>query len=206
MRKIVFLLFAFASACYCFCQSSPAYNEYLKRLCTCVSKDTANVNSIDDGTRIVGDCMNLIDTSLRNKAMEEKNISGTGVQRLIQFEKVFSMDLVLKCPNFAAMIEKISAAQQKNVPHLPIADTVSNALCKCLELKGVSDSKNRITQNITDCFQSSFLKHYDELFRQYKVNEGNEDMLSGIGELITKLVMENCTFYIEKLNPVLIKN
>lgn len=206
MKKIASLLLGLISFCCCFSQSSSAYNAYLKSLCECYPKDIGNINSMNDASSSLGKCMNLIDTSLRNKAMREKNILGTDVQSLIKFEQVFSVDLLKECPGFMATIEKISTKQKRAVPHLPIVDTISESVCSCLKSKGVPGSKSIVTDNITECYKSSLLNNYDELLRQYKISDGNEEMLSGIGELISKLVMTNCKFYLEKLSPILKKN
>ncbi|GAO44730.1 hypothetical protein FPE01S_03_07690 [Flavihumibacter petaseus NBRC 106054] len=160
---------------------------------------------MEDMSTALGKCMDQMDTVLRNKAMREKGITGTAVEHLIQFERVFSVDLIKTCPGFTASVEKVSAKQKKAVPHLPIVDTLSEKVCSCLQSKGVPSSKSIATENITACYTQSILQYFDEILRQYKIDADTEVMLSGIGELTSKLVMENCKFYKEKLNPILTK-
>lgn len=178
----------------------------MNNLCQCYQKDSGNITTMIQASTALGKCINSVDTVLRNKAMKEKNIFKTDSTGLIQFEKIFAIDLFQKCASFYTSMEKISNGIPKKTPaKLPIVDTIAKKFCSCLESKGESGTKSIVVANINDCLKSSFLKNFDEVIKQYNITEDNQEMLSGIGDLVTKLVTVNCKFYLEKINPILIK-
>lgn len=206
MKRVVAILVCFVLCNSCFSQAQSAYKQYLKNLCTCFQSDTAHINSMNDASAALGNCMNLVDTSLRNRAMKEKGIFKTDDESLIQFEKLFAMDLVLECSSFKAIIEKLSDQTEKRaIEKLPVLDTISQNVCSCLEAKGASNVKSVVINNITNCFQSSMVKHFDEIIRQYKITDDNQEMLSNIGDQVSRMFMKGCKFYLDKLNPVLLE-
>ena len=162
---------------------------------------------MNDAQDVLGKCINLIDTVLRNKAMKEKNILKTDDESLIKFEELTAIVLYKECANFKATMENLSnKIEDRTIEKLPILDTISNNVCACLELKGIPNSKKIAVANIEECIISSVLNKLSEVKKQYHINDDNQEMLSSIGNEISKLVLLNCKFYLEKINPILIKN
>lgn len=204
MKRVVCLLTCFAFCIVSFSQAESAYKQYLKTLCNYFQKDTAGLASMTDASDLLGRSMNLVDTTLRNKAMKEKGLLKADDENLQQFEKLFAMDLVINCASFQSIIEKLSnQASKKVIARKPVLDTIAQSVCGCLERKGVSNVKSVVVGNITDCLNSSIVKHYDEMIEQYQITDENQDVLSSLGDEISKMVMKECTFYLQKLNPVL---
>ena len=207
MKKTIFLSLTIILCGHCFCQPLTSYNQYIKNLCGCYQKSQINkISSMNDVSDVLGKCINLIDTLLRNKAMKEKNIVNTDDESLIKFEEIFAPDLLKECAAFKASIEKLSTTtQNKTINKLPILDTISNNVCTCLELKGIPNSKKNAVANIEECTSTSIINKLSEVIKQYHIDDDNQEMLSNIGNEISKLVLLNCKFYLEKINPVLIK-
>ena len=208
MKKPILISLTIILYSHCFCQPLPSYNQYIKNLCGCFKKIPENkVTSMNDVTDVLGKCINLIDTTLRNKAMKEKNILKTDDESLIKFEEIFAIDLYKECTSFKLSIDTlINKTQNKIIIKLPILDTIEANICTCLELKGIPATKKIAVANIEVCMQSSILNKLSEVKKQYLINDDNQEILSTIGNEISKLVLLHCKFYLNKINPVLIAN
>jgi hypothetical protein len=206
MKRIVCLVLCCVIYQLAFNQSTTAYNAYLQNLCTCLQKDTIRVKSMNDASAVMGNCLTAVDTLLRNKAMKEKKLFKTDVESLEQFEKIAALDLLRQCPAFEATMEKLSnAAPRKTPERLPILDTIAANACRCLERKGVAADKDVVVKNLQDCMGASIILHFDELHRQYRINDQNQEILSSLGEMVTQMVITNCTFFARSLKPVISK-
>ena len=206
-KKITCLFFTVILCSYCFSQPLIAYNQYIKNLCECYQKTPVNkINSMNEASDVLGKCINSFDTILRNKAMKEKNILKTDDESLIKFEEISAIVLFKECANFKATIENLSnKIENKTIDKLPILDTISNNVCTCLELKGIPNSKKIADANIEECINASIINKLSAVIKAYHINDDNQEMLSNIGNEIAKLVVLNCKFYLEKINPILIK-
>jgi hypothetical protein len=138
--------------------------------------------------------------------MKEKKIFKTDVESLIQFEKIVGLDLLSQCPGFAATIEKLSnAAPQKTPERLPVIDTIATNTCRCLERKGVTADKDIAVKYLQDCLGASLILHFDEVRRQYKITDQNQEILSTLGDMAAQRVITGCTFFVRNLKPVINK-
>lgn len=159
--------------------------------------------SMNDASAVLGYCLTVADTLLRNKAMREKGLFKTDTESRIEFEKITGMDLVRHCAGFRGSIEKLSNAAPRTTPERrPVLDSIAANACRCLERKGPTTEEERVIKNLQDCMGAAILLHFEAVKKQYAITDQNQETLSTLGEMAVQLMMKNCTFFRQHLQPV----